>query len=116
MKNFKEFYFAKSRMSSLGKNAKSLVEANNFYLTIHCWWLSIGAILEASVHELVNWLNFWHFHVRQWGGFHGPCEHVTYKVPLIPSLFYLFKIEIPFALKFHLQSTFICASIYVVTF
>jgi hypothetical protein len=38
--------------------------------------------------------------------------HFTYKLPMTPSFFCLFKIEIPFVVKFHLRST----SIYVVKF
>jgi hypothetical protein len=26
-------------------------------------------LLLRQVHELANWFNFWHFRVRQWGGF-----------------------------------------------
>jgi hypothetical protein len=39
------------------------------------------------------------------GRFQGPCELFTYKLPMTPSLFCLFKIGIPFALKFHMHST-----------
>jgi hypothetical protein len=60
------------------------------------------AILEAGVHELANWLNFWHFSCQLMGRFHAPYEHFTYKLPMTPFLFYLFKIGIPFALHFHL--------------
>jgi len=45
------------------------VEVNGLYVIIRCWWLSLRVTYEASVHELANWLNFWHFHVREWGGF-----------------------------------------------
>jgi hypothetical protein len=46
------------------------------------------------------------------GRFHGPCEHFTYELPFTPSFFCLFKIEMPFALEFHVHFT----SIFVVTF
>jgi hypothetical protein len=51
------------------KNAKSLVEANGLYVIIYCRWLSFGATFKVGVHELVNWLNFWHFPIKQWGSF-----------------------------------------------
>jgi len=54
------------------------------------------------------------FSCQAMGRFHGPCEHFTYKFPFTPSFFHLFKIEIPFALEFHLHSTSICASIFIV--
>jgi hypothetical protein len=51
------------------KNAKSLMEANGFYVTICCLGLSSRVASKASVHELANWFNFLHFNVKQWGGF-----------------------------------------------
>jgi hypothetical protein len=39
-------------------NEKSFMEANGLYVTIRCWWFSLGATFEASVHELANWLSF----------------------------------------------------------
>jgi hypothetical protein len=51
------------------KNAKSFGDANNHYALIHSWWLSFGTTSKVGVHELSNWFSFWHFHVRQWGGF-----------------------------------------------
>jgi hypothetical protein len=36
------------------KNAKSLMEVDSFCATICYWWLSLGATLKASFHELVN--------------------------------------------------------------
>jgi len=65
------------------RNAKSLVEVNGLYVTIYCWWFSLGAISKASVHELANWLIFWHFCVKQWGGF---MVHVN----ILPSKFLSF--------------------------
>jgi len=29
----------------------------------------MGLLSETGVHELSNWLNFWQFCVKQWGGF-----------------------------------------------
>ncbi len=45
------------------------MEVDNFYASIRYWWLSSRITLEACVHELANWLNFWHFCVRKWRGF-----------------------------------------------
>jgi hypothetical protein len=39
------------------------------YVLICCWWFSTKATSKVGVHELGNWLSFWHFCVRQWGGF-----------------------------------------------
>ncbi len=47
------------------KNVKSLVEADDLYVIIHCWWISLRDAFEACVHELANWLTFRHFCVRQ---------------------------------------------------
>jgi hypothetical protein len=51
------------------KGLKSLGEANNLYVLICCWWMSLGVASKAGVHELDNWLNLWHFRVKQWGRF-----------------------------------------------
>jgi hypothetical protein len=51
------------------KNAISLEEIDVWYATIHCLLYSLGVANEARFQELENWFNFWHFHVRQWGGF-----------------------------------------------
>ncbi len=34
--------------------------------------------MESVIHELNNWMGFWHFHVRQWGGF---MPHVVFHPP-----------------------------------
>jgi hypothetical protein len=31
--------------------------------------ISSGVAFKVGVHELNNWLSFWHFHVGQWGRF-----------------------------------------------
>jgi len=49
------------------KNATSFGDVDNHYVLICSWWLSFGVAFEASVHKLSNWLNFWHFRVKQWG-------------------------------------------------
>jgi hypothetical protein len=51
------------------ENAISLEEVDVWYGTIHYWWYSLKAIDEARLQELENWLYFWHFCVRRWGGF-----------------------------------------------
>jgi hypothetical protein len=50
-------------------DAKSLGEVDNLYALICCWWFLFWVAFEVGVHELGNCLNFWHFCVRQWGGF-----------------------------------------------
>jgi len=51
------------------KGAKSLGEVESLYVLIFCWWFLFEVAFEVGVHELNNWLNFWHFFVKQWGGF-----------------------------------------------
>jgi hypothetical protein len=41
------------------------------------------------------------FSCQTMGRFHGPCEHSTCELLMTPSIFWLFKIGIPFAFKFH---------------
>lgn len=43
---------------------KSLEEANVYYVAIYSWWYSFGAIADGAIHELNNYLRFWHFRVR----------------------------------------------------
>jgi hypothetical protein len=50
------------------KSAKLLANAGNHYAPIHSWWLLIGATFEEGVHELNDWLSFWHFWIKQRGG------------------------------------------------
>jgi hypothetical protein len=45
------------------RGTKSLREADSLYVLI-CY-CSFKSAFEASVHELGNWFNFWHFGVKQ---------------------------------------------------
>lgn len=51
------------------KNATFLEEIDDQYATIQCWWYSIEVVAEVGLAMLENWFSFWHFLVRQWGGF-----------------------------------------------
>jgi hypothetical protein len=51
------------------KGVTSLGEADNLYALIGYWWFSSSDTSKARVHELTNWLSFWHFCVKQWRGF-----------------------------------------------
>jgi hypothetical protein len=31
------------------------------------WWYTSGTTTKEGLHELHDWLGFWHFHYRQWG-------------------------------------------------
>jgi hypothetical protein len=84
------------------QECKIFVEANDLYATIHCWWLSSRAASKAGIHELANWLNFWHFHVNQWGGF---MVHVS----ISPTNFLWLLVSLVYSkLEFHLHSGSIC--------
>jgi hypothetical protein len=39
-----------------------------------------------AIHELNNWLCFWHFHVKQWGCF---------KLQILPNLYHLLLFFVP---------------------
>jgi hypothetical protein len=45
-------------------NATSLGDVDSHYALIRFWWLSFGAVFEAGVHGLSNWLNFWNFCIK----------------------------------------------------
>ena len=38
------------------------------YHVIPFWWLSFRVALEEYIIGLSKWLEFWHFHYKQWGG------------------------------------------------
>ena len=38
------------------------------FVVIRYWWLSSGAASEEDIIGLSEWLEFWHFRYRQWGG------------------------------------------------
>jgi hypothetical protein len=44
-------------------------EADQMYLQLRAWWYSSGAAAEEAIRGLEDWLAFWHFRYRQWGGF-----------------------------------------------
>jgi hypothetical protein len=50
------------------KDAKSLEDADIKYHVIRAWWLSSGATMEEGMYSLSEWLGFWHYRYRQWGG------------------------------------------------
>ena len=51
------------------KEAKTAWESEELYHCIRDMWLSSGAAIEDGVRQLDDWLGFWHFRYRQWGGF-----------------------------------------------
>ena len=50
------------------KDAKSLEDADIKYHVIRAWWFSSGATTEEGMYSLSEWLGFWHYRYRQWGG------------------------------------------------
>ena len=65
-KNFQNQHISLCRQY---KDAKTLDEADKMYLELRAWWYSSGAASEDSIRQLEDWLAFWHFRYRQWGGF-----------------------------------------------
>jgi len=65
----KEFQNQHIRLCRQYKDATSMSEADKMYLEIRAWWYSSGAASESTIRELEDWLAFWHFRYRQWGGF-----------------------------------------------
>lgn len=55
-------------MCKVWKDAKSQEEAEAQYNVIRGWWLSSGATTEDGRRSLNDWMAFWHFRYRQWGG------------------------------------------------
>lgn len=57
------------RLCKQYKDAKTPTESESRYLAIRSWWLSSGAATDDALFRLEQWLAFWHFRYRQWGGF-----------------------------------------------
>ena len=51
------------------KDVVTMDDAETKYHVIRSWWLSSGAATEESILGLSEWLGFWHFRYRQWGGY-----------------------------------------------
>jgi hypothetical protein len=51
------------------KNATTLASTKAKYQAIRVWWLSSSATFENNIHELNDWLAFWHFCYPQWRGY-----------------------------------------------
>ena len=47
---------------------KTINEAETKYHVICSWWLLSGAATKERMFGLFEWLGFWHFRYRQWGG------------------------------------------------
>jgi hypothetical protein len=65
----KAFQAQHIRLCRQYKDATTMAEADQMYLQLKAWWYSSGAADEDSIRELEDWLAFWHFRYRQWGGF-----------------------------------------------
>jgi hypothetical protein len=50
------------------KDVKTIDEGETKYHVIRSWWLSSGDAPEEGILGLSEWLGFWHFRYRQWGG------------------------------------------------
>ena len=48
------------------KDSKMSAVAEVRYLAIRAWWQSCGAVDDAALKQLDQWLAFWHYHYRQW--------------------------------------------------
>ena len=55
-------------LCKIWKDAKSQEEAEARYNVIRGWWVSSGATTEIGRRALQDWMAFWHFRYRQWGG------------------------------------------------
>ena len=70
-KNIKlEFHDQYKELCKQWKDAKTQEEAETRYNVIKVWWVSFGAATSPSaVRTLNDWMAFWHFRYRQWGGY-----------------------------------------------
>ena len=62
-------------------DAKTMDNAESKYHVLRSWWLSSGIASEEGIFGLSEWLDFWHFHYRQWGGhmlFVSTCQNLLF--------------------------------------
>ena len=71
------------------RDAKTMPEAEVKYHAIRAWWLSAGAATEDDLIALSEWLGFWHYRYRQWG---GKMILVSPMSPLLMDLYFAFEI------------------------
>ena len=50
------------------KHAKIIDDVETKYYVIRSWWFSSGAATKEGILGFLEWLAFWHFRYRQWGG------------------------------------------------
>ncbi len=50
------------------KDSKTQEDADAKYHAIRGWWATSGATTEEGMEHLSEWLGFWHYRYRQWGG------------------------------------------------
>jgi hypothetical protein len=81
-------YFFYKHICKDYKDAKTMDDAETKYHVIRSWWLSSGAASEEGILGLSEWLGFWHFCYKQWGG------HIllvsTYQTSLLNVIYLMF--------------------------
>lgn len=71
------------------RDAKTWEDADIRYHAIRSWWISSAASTPAGLEHLEQWLVFWHYRYRQWGGYMQlvsplPLNLSFYSIPLLP--------------------------------
>jgi hypothetical protein len=67
---------------------------------IRSWWLSSGAASEEGILGLSEWLGFWHFRYRQWGG-HMLLVR-TYQTSLLNVIYFMFYLYLSFCVVYRI--------------
>ena len=76
------------------KDAVTMDDAETKYHVIRSWWLSSGATSEKGILNLSEWLGFWHFRYRQWGGHMLLVS--TYQTSLLNVIYLMFFLSLSF--------------------
>jgi hypothetical protein len=64
-----ELWEQHKKMCHQYRKAQSMEEADTLYNALRAWWVSAGIVSEKALNKLELWLAFWHYRIRQWGGF-----------------------------------------------
>ena len=71
-----EFHDQHKELCNQWKDAKTQEEADTKYNVIKAWWVFSGAATSPSaVRALNDWMAFWQFRYRQWGGYMQLVSH-----------------------------------------
>jgi hypothetical protein len=96
--------FQHKQMCKDYKYTKTMDDAETKYHVIHSWWLSSRVASKEVMFGLLEWLGFWHFRYRQWGGHMLLVS--TYQTSLLTVIQYL--VTVIYNISYVFLSLYLC--------